>query len=331
GDRIGRARTFAISLGLLGITMLATAWASDWTTVVLYRLMTGAGIGGTMVLSAILVAETWPERSRAIALATLGIAFPVGIVSSGLLTMAVDGWRSAFLFGGLPLGLALLSFAAVRDPRTWTPAAKPQPFRQLLGAETRRPFFIGVTVYGATLIGLWAAFSWLPTWAQSILPEGESGQRERGLLTMVLGLSGMLGTLVSGFLANAAGRRNTILASFAGCFVATFALFQTNAAFSTIVFAETAALGLFFGLSQGVLLVYIPELFPTRVRSTATGLCFNVGRLITAISVFFVGILVPFLGGYGNAVFAFAFMYVIAFVVAIFGPETKGKTLLTEE
>ncbi|MEX0748240.1 MAG: MFS transporter, partial [Rhodothermales bacterium] len=86
GDRIGRARTFAISLGLLGITMLATAWASDWTTVVLYRLMTGAGIGGTMVLSAILVAETWPERSRAIALATLGIAFPVGIVSSGLLT-----------------------------------------------------------------------------------------------------------------------------------------------------------------------------------------------------------------------------------------------------
>jgi hypothetical protein len=90
------------------------------------------------------------------------------------------------------------------------------------------------------------------------------------------------------------------------------------------VFAETAFLAVFFGMSQGALGSYIPELFPIGVRATATGVCFNVGRVFTAGAVFFIGVLVPVLGGYGKAIPAFSVMYVLGFLATRFGRETRG-------
>lgn len=333
GDRFGRARAFRMALALFGGTMLATAWTPSWHVLVVYRFLTGAGIGGTMVVSAILVAEVWPTRTRAVALAMLGVAFPVGIVSSGLLNYALPDWRAAFLIGMFPLVLAILALKLVGDPATWTVArsarqtAPIRHFGHLVGPENRKNLLIGAAVFGVMSVGLWAAFSWLPTWAQSIMAPDADGQKERGLLMMILGTAGIVGTALSGFVSNAIGRRKTLIVAFTGCFIASFILFKTNTLFSSIVFAETALLALFFGLGQGVLMVYIPELFPTLVRSTGTGICFNAGRVVTATAVFFVGILVPVLGGYGNAVFAFAFMYLLGIGVAWLGPETRGKVL----
>lgn len=331
GDRFGRAHAFTSSLALFGASMLATAWVPAWEWLVVYRFLTGAGIGGTMVLSAILVAEIWPTKTRAVALGMLGVAFPIGIVASGLMNVIVPDWRAAFLFGMLPLGLAAVSLLLVRDPATWSTARALSPdtnhFRTLVAPENRRNLLVGIFVFGVMSIGLWAAFSWLPTWAQSIMPADADGQKERGALMMILGTAGIAGTALSGFMCNALGRRKTLMFAFVGAFVASFILFVTNDVFSWLVFAETALLALFFGISQGALMVYIPELLPTLVRSTGTGICYNVGRVFTAAAVFFVGILVPFLGGYGSAIFAFAFLYLVGIVIAWFGPETTGKDL----
>jgi hypothetical protein len=100
-------------------------------------------------------------------------------------------------------------------------------------------------------------------------------------------------------------------------------LFRTNSTFSEIIYFETAALAVFFGISQGALSAYLPELFPTEIRSSATGLCFNVGRLATATVVFFVGSLVTALGGYGNAVMTFSLTFLIGFFVTFFSSEAK--------
>jgi cyanate permease len=78
---------------------------------------------------------------------------------------------------------------------------------------------------------------------------------------------------------------------------------------------EIAVMAVFFGISQGALSAYIPELFPTAVCAAATGFCFNIGRLFTAVAVFFVGALVSLLGGYSNTLFIFSFIFLIGGIV----------------
>ncbi|RZK63669.1 MAG: hypothetical protein EOO92_28505 [Pedobacter sp.] len=85
-----------------------------------------------------------------------------------------------------------------------------------------------------------------------------------------------------------------------------------------MIFAEIGVLALFFGGSQGVLSAYIPQLFHTGIRATATGFCFNIGRLFTGSAVLFIGVLVSSLGGYGNAIFIFSIVFLIGFIVVLF-------------
>ena len=89
-----------------------------------------------------------------------------------------------------------------------------------------------------------------------------------------------------------------------------------------------AVLAFFFGISQGALAVYIPQLFPTVIRASATGFCFNVGRLFTGTVVFFIGALVVLLGGYGNAIFIFSFVFLIGLTATCFSKEKKDEIKL---
>jgi MFS family permease len=230
--------------------------------------------------------------------------------------------------------LAALCGFLLKESEPWRALRRTRPpehlgheMRQLLAPANRTDFLVGATIFGTMLVGLWATFSWLPTWAQSLSGPGAERQQGSGLVVVLLGLGGIAGSAVSGFIANAVGRKRSLLITFGGCLVASFLLFKTNDAITPVVYAETAFLALFFGISQGILTTYIPELFPTPIRATATGICFNAGRLVTAGAVFFVGILVPVLCGYGNAVFAFSGVYVLGFIATLFGQETKGKAL----
>ena len=90
---------------------------------------------------------------------------------------------------------------------------------------------------------------------------------------------------------------------------------------------ETALLALFFGISQGVLACYIPQLFSTGVRAAATGFCFNIGRIFTGTAVLFVGILVSALGGYGNAIYIFSLVFVLGLIGVIFFRNIEAKTI----
>ena len=168
------------------------------------------------------------------------------------------------------------------------------------------------------LIGLWAVFSWAPTWIQSITPNDAKAKDLRGLTMMVLAISGLGGSIISGWVVNAIGLRKTMMMCFAACFIMTFVVFKLNTSVSAVTFIEMGILAIFFGISQGALSVYIPELFPTVIRASATGFCFNIGRLFTATVVFFIGALVTFLGGYGNAVFIFSFIFLIGLAATYF-------------
>jgi hypothetical protein len=102
-----------------------------------------------------------------------------------------------------------------------------------------------------------------------------------------------------------------------------FALFKGNTSFSGFAYVELAVMAVFFGISQGALSAYIPELFPTAICAAATGFCFNVGRLFTGIAVFFVGALVSWLGGYSNTLFIFSFIFLLGLLATWYAGEKQ--------
>lgn len=325
-DRIGRAKSVILSTACFGLFTLFTSLSPTWFLVTLCRFISGFGVGGVLVTTTILISEVWTGKKRAVVLGILSISIPVGIFSAGLINYLLPGWREAFAVGIVPLLLSLIAIFVLPESEEWKTNGYSKSNRdaskQLFAARYRKNLLTGSLIFGTMLIGMWAIFSWLPTWVQGFSTNTDA-QHERGLSMMLMGAGGLTGGFISGWVANAIGLRKTMLICFSVCLIMSFFLFKLNTSFSIIAYIEIAILALFFGISQGALSVYIPELFPTAVCAAATGFCFNLGRLFTATVVFFVGSLVSFLGGYGNAIFIFSFIFLIGFIVTFYA---KDKT-----
>ncbi len=324
GDRIGRARSLALAVSMYGLFTFLKAFAPSWEMILFFQFFCGFGVGGVLVINTTLLSEVWPEKSRAVFIGILSIGFPVGIFSSGAVNYLVSDWRQGFMVGALPVVLGLISFWVLKESEKWkTSRARPSE-NKIKISEHRTDLFNGSVIFGSMLIGLWAIFSWLPTWVQSLLVASSDGQSERGLSMMLLGAGGLTGGFLSGWIANALGTRKAMLVCFSGCFIFSFLLFKGNSTFTTVTLIEIALLALMFGISQGLLSVYIPLLFPVVIRATATGFCFNIGRFFTAAAVFFVGVLVTALGGYGNSLFAFSLIFLVGFLFLALSKRTTN-------
>jgi MFS family permease len=331
-DRAGRSRTVVLSTLCFGVFTLLTALAPTWTLVSACRFFSGFGVGGVLVTTTILVSETWSGKARAVTLGILSISIPVGIFSAGLINYLLPGWRQAFLIGAVPLLLAVAALFILTEPQSdGRPSAEGRRRsdgaaraagvnRNFFAAEYRGDLWKGAVIFGAMLIGMWAIFSWLPTWVQSLSGVVDA-QKDGGVSMMMMGGGGLAGGFVSGWVVHAIGLRRTMLLCFAVCFGMSCLLFKLNTTFSTLAHVEIAVMAVFFGVSQGALSVFIPELFPTAIRAAATGFCFNVGRLFTATAVFFVGALVGWLGGYSNTLFIFSFIFIIGLLATLYARE----------
>jgi predicted MFS family arabinose efflux permease len=318
-DRIGRARSLSMAVGMFGFFTLLASFTATWKWVMIFRFFSGFGIGGMLVINTTLLSETWPERTRAIFMGILSIGFPIGIFSSGAVNYLVSNWRQGFRIGIIPLIIGIASFWVIKESEKWK-ESRNFPVGDIVTERNHKhriDLVNGSIIFGCMLIGLWAIFSWLPTWVQSIL-QGGDGQHERGLSMMLLGAGGLSGGFVSGWVSNALGTRKSMLVCFSACFILSFLLFKTNTVFAGITLVEIALLSFMFGISQGLLSVYIPMLFPVSVRAYSTGFCFNIGRFFTAAAVFFVGALVVTLGGYGNSLFTFSFVFLLGFLMLLF-------------
>lgn len=327
-DRIGRKKAVLLSIACYGLFSLLTALMQQWWGVVLCRFFSGFGVGGVLVTGITLISEVWPQQSRSVFIGILSIAFPVGIFSAGLITYNVSGWRQAFAVGLIPLLISFSGIWLIRESNEWLQNKELRSTvksNSFINAGQGRELLIGSLIFGSMLIGLWAIFSWLPTWVQSLVTATD-GQKERGISMMLLGMGGLAGGFFSGWMLNAIGLRKSMLLCFSVCAVLSFVLFKTNHTFSTLIYAETALLALFFGISQGVLACYIPQLFSTSIRATATGFCFNIGRLFTGTAVLFIGILVTALGGYGNSIYIFSLVFIVGLIVVLFLKNIENKT-----
>jgi MFS family permease len=326
-DTIGRKKSFIYATLCYGLFTILTGLAPSWFTVVACRFVSGFGIGGVLVITTMLISEGYQEKKRAVLLGILSISIPVGIFSAGLLSYYISQWRYAFAVGIIPVLLSVLAAVFFTESEKWRDAVKKeneamQNLNLLFSRANSRNLLMGSLVFGAALIGLWATFSWLPFWIQNMV-SGTSGQHERGLAMMLMGGGGLLGGFISGWVVHAMGLKKTLLLCFGACFVLSFMLFKLTTTLTPITYLQIAFITLFFGMSQGALSMYIPELFPTSLSATATGVCFNLGRVITGIAVFFIGSLVKMLGGYGNSIFYFSFVFLIGFIITLLHKQTK--------
>jgi predicted MFS family arabinose efflux permease len=325
-DTIGRKKSFIYATACYGLFTILNAFAPSWLIVVTCRFLSGFGIGGVLVITTMLISEGYQAKKRVVLLGILSISIPVGIFSAGLLSYFVSQWRYAFIVGIIPVILSGMAAVCFSESDKWEKSSKDHEsignLNQILSKDNGQSLFMGSLVFGAALIGLWATFSWLPFWIQNLV-SGTSGQKERGLAMMTMGGGGLLGGFISGWVVHSLGLKKTLLLCFGASFILAFFLFKMTTSLSPGTYAQIALLTVFFGLSQGALSMYIPELFPVSLSATATGICFNLGRIITGVAVFFIGSLVEILGGYGNAIFYFDFVFLIGFLITLFNKQTK--------
>jgi MFS family permease len=332
GDKLGRVRSMLFSILLYAVFTGCAGFSQTWWHLAIFRFLTGLGIGGELVSITTFLSEVWVERSRAFAIGVLLTSYQAGVLVAGLVTRNVDYWRTVFFIGALPAVLTVFLRMALRESEKWRSSVQSSHedlslLGEVLSPANRRNAILGALAFGGLLIGYWASLAWIPQWVQSFFPASYAGNVERGTTLFWQGLAAVCGCASAGWLCERIGRRATIMLSYAGCFAASALLFLSNTTFSTQIYVQVAILGYFIGLAQAIMYIYLPELFPTRIRATAVGFGLNAGRLATAIAVLFVGTIVQQFGGYGPSALFFAGSYLIAVIAAFFSKETKGKGL----
>jgi predicted MFS family arabinose efflux permease len=334
GDKAGRKISLLLCIACFGLFTLLISQANQWWEIVVCRFLSGIGTGGLLVISFTLISEVWPEKTRAVYTGILSISIPVGIFSAGAINYLVNSWRQGFMVGIIPIGVAIIGFWVINESGLWLKEHKTHADDNirdigLFHSSNIKTLLIGSVVFGTMLIGLWAIFLWLPTWIQSLMTT--DANKERGISMMFMGMGGLTGGFISGWVVNWLGLRRSLILSFVVCSVISFVLFKTNTTFSGIIYGEIAVLALFFGISQGVLSLYIPLLFPTSIRASATGFCFNIGRIFTGVAVLGVGVLVTTLGGYGNSLFIFSLVFVIGLIAMLLIKDIQNGTQSIKE
>lgn len=348
-DYIGRTKALAATILIYSLFTGLSAAANTWEQLAACRFITGLGLGGEWAAGAALVAEVWPDHLRAKAGAMLQSAAAFGYFFAALITRLVDvgSWRYVYLIGAVPAIFVLFIRLMVKEPEKWIEVrdrrvlakAPGQPkstehdaftLKQLFSSRLRRDTLVASALAFTVLLALWGATMWIPSVIREIgAREGLSfvvQNRYATYAVMLLNGGSLFGYLGFGPLADRLGRRAAFLCFFTGG-VILFPVTFLMASGITQIFILLPLVGFFtLGITSGFP-IYLPELFPTAVRTTGVGFCYNLGRIVTAAGVLITGALVGFFGSYAKAASAVSLIYVLGVFVLVFARETKGERL----
>ncbi|MBM4120547.1 MAG: MFS transporter [Nitrospira sp.] len=340
-DRFGRTKTLMVTILIYAAFTGLAALSQTWWQLALYRFLTALGIGGEWAAGAALVAEIWPEDKRAKAAGLLQSAWAAGFFLAALFNLLLRGygWRALFLVGVVPAVVALLVRLWVKEPEKWARARERElaggqgPFEkvgELFKGNLRRPTLVGSTLAFVAVFGLWGSTNWTPTLVGT-MPDLQGLSKEDisahvSYAIMALNAGAVWGYLLFGPLADRFGRKPIFALMCAGSLVMLPITFLTPREFAHVLML-LPVLGFFNnGIFSGFP-IYLPELYPTRLRATGAGFCFNAGRVFASVGPFLTGTLTAVLGSVGAAVSAVGLIYAVGLLVLPFAPETKGQPL----
>jgi len=333
GDKIGRVKTMIYTVIMYAVFTGLSALAQTPWQFGACRFLGAMGMGGEWGLGVALVMETWPNAKRPVLAGLLGSSANVGFLVSALVNYYFAsslGWRWVFCIGVIPALLALAIRFTVREPEKWVKArerGERPDFGQLLQPELRSRTILACLVSAVAVIGTWGVFQFIPTWVGNMVG-GTAASGAIGITQMWMALGQIIGAFVGGPAAEWIGRRWSYAIFCVFSLISAVALYTMVTGYGPALFALAAIAGVFTTAFFGWLPLYLPELFPTRIRATGEGITFNFGRIIAAGGVFMTGQLTVWLGGsIAKAGAVMSLIYVIGLVLIWFVPETKGRQL----
>jgi MFS family permease len=357
GDRLGRAKTMVLTiLGysvFTGLSLLATGvWDFN-----VYRFLCGLGVGGQFAVGVALVAEVVPARARPYALGMVQAFSAVGNMIAALTVIALgqvqqagvihSAWRWEFLAGALPAPLALVIFKKLKEPESWLKARaakeKLGSFSELFSdPRWRRNSIAGLLLAFSGVVGLWGIgfFSYdlfRPVLERTFRAQGMPELLVAGSVTTWIGVTSLLQNFGSFFgvqaftwLTQRTNRRRAFAVSFLAAMGMTAFTFW-NLKTLTDIFWMIPLMGFTQLALFGGYAIYLPELFPTRLRSTGTSFCYNVGRLVAAAGPLSLGLLTSRVYHGPNAMryagVTMCSVFLVGLAALTIAPETKGQPL----
>jgi MFS family permease len=356
-DRWGRVKTMIATLLAYTIFSGLTGLARSPMEFLAWRFLGGLGIGGMFGAATTLVAESMPRNVRSLALGIMQALSAFGNISGSLLSTAIRpgqadffhgyaGWRFIFFAGAAPVILAAPIAFLLREPEPWLEAKRKaresaDPSKHIGSVADlfkhplwRRHTFVGIALGLSGMAGLWGIGFFSPELISTAL-KGEPQNvvdLVKGFGTAFQDAGAFLGMLTLTFVATYVGRRAAFLGAFVLCLVATIFVFNNlrsaTDAYWMLPVMGFAQLSVFGGYS-----IYFPELFPTRLRGTGVGFCYNTVRYLAAFFPLMLASLNKSLlehhvsEPFRKAATCLSFIFLLGMVALIWAPETKGKPL----
>ena len=370
GDKIGRAKTMLFTILLYSLFTGLSALSTSWWDFALYRFLTGLGVGGEFAVGVALVAEVMPDRARPYALGLLQALSAFGNIAAAVIAMVMgtaaghataaadpgqtpwfseNYWRIMFVIGIFPALLVVLVRRKLKEPERWQAAVGGVPrkagsYAELFGnPRWRKNALVGLALAFTGVVGLWGIGFFSIDLIQSVFrkhftAEGVPAEQIGGRLTIWAGITSVMinvgaffGMKAFSWITGIIGRRATFAIAFclAGASTAMVFLYldQFHEVFWMVPIMGFCQLALFGGYA-----IYFPELFPTRLRSTGTSFCYNVGRFVAAFGPAALGLLtarvfVNYPEPMRYAGLTMCSIFLVGLAVLPLAPETKGQPL----
>ncbi|HKB11675.1 MAG TPA: MFS transporter [Vicinamibacterales bacterium] len=331
-DRLGRKRALMAAVLIYSIFTAACGLAQTAMQLALFRVLLGIGMGGEWATGAALVSETFPARHRGKALAFVQSAWAIGYGLAALvnlIVMPIWGWRGVFFVGVLPALFTLWIQNRVEEPVMWkerTVAVERGRFGMLFEPRIRSATIAIALMNSFCLFAWWGLNGWVPGYLRLPQAQGGIGLSSSVMSMFVIAMQvGMwFGYVSFGFLADAIGRKRTYVMYLiaAAILLPTYGLLRVPA-----ILLVLGPLVAFFGTGYfSGLGALVAELYPTSVRATAAGFCYNFGRIASAAAPYTVGRLAA-TSGFGLAFTVAGAAFLLAAVTWIWIPETRNREL----
>jgi MFS family permease len=331
GDRLGRARALSLTVLTYAIFTGASFFAQAWWHLMIFRFLAALGVGGEWAVGAALLSETWPRQWRPWLAAVLQSGVNVGILGAALagFLLASAPPRCLFLVGVLPALLVFWIRRAVPEPEEWR-AAKSRAQNEtpkmaaLFRGEAWRVTLVVTLVCGISLTAHWAFMFWHQQQLRNLpeilnwTPEQKTKLASTAMYLVIA--SSILGNFFSGWLARHIGYRATIGITFLVYFLTMFGAYHVPRNH-----IELLCWFPLIGFCQGgfaLFTMYLPPLFPTLLRTTGAGFCYNIGRIFAAFGTVFFG-LFSNVGDHRAALFYAGFLFLPAAIISFFLPRAR--------